>query len=207
MIIFDNVIYYHDEAVIRSTISMKSRWWHFLSLLIVTVSGFMAITFSPDLWQDDLAKLGSVGFFVTLYGLLFTIVEVLRLNSLTQATSAVADKVYNVITNLSSIKEITECQAKIESALTSLDEGAFIPSTTMLSIVKTYSAIFYLEMKDDQSVYRKNSGLLESYCFNPNTKQQSLNRNTKKVKEALMSISGHLAGSSAKTYSEAKNQS
>lgn len=183
---------------------MKSRLWHLLSLLIILLIAGAAINISVDLWKDNVSKLGTIGFFVTLYGLIFTIIEVLRLNSVSAETNAVAEKVYTAVTGLISIKEITECQGKIESALGSLDEGVCIPSVTMFNIIKIYSTVFHLELKNDQSVHRKNKAQLESYCFNPNIKKQVTYKNSQKLREALISIGCDLAGSYAKTYSEAK---
>lgn len=151
----------------------------------------LAVIWKPSLIKDAPTALGTVGTFATAYGVIFAIIELRRAKAAAALARDESERVLRAVTSLVTAREIVECQATVSMAVSSIDEGRQIPSSTLCQIVKLYSQVFYVEVSDEGSPHRKNRSILESYSFNPNvhTKQAA----PKNTKRALLSIASQLA--------------
>jgi hypothetical protein len=170
-------------------LSATDKWAHWISLTAVIVAGFIVVSLEPELFKDALTRFGTIGFFVTAYGVMFAIVELWRAQSAATLANAEAKKVFSAFTTLVTAREIADCQHTIKMAIASLDESKPIPSIIILDIIKIYSQVFHAEVSADDSLHRKNRSTIESYSFNPNVASASVPHSTK---SALLSIAGQL---------------
>ena len=163
---------------------------HGVWFFIVAVSGVVCIKTWPDLVKDLTTSFSTIGFFVTLYGVIFAIVEVKRAKSAAELAEKAAKQAHERINDFFNVRNIVECQKEIETAVSCIDNGHIIPTTTLCNIVKHYSQIFYVEMEDDNSKHRKNQSYIESYRFSASATSTVSNSHLKK---ALLSSMRHLS--------------
>lgn len=167
----------------------NSRWMHVIAFFICLAGSAILMWCFPDLRKGQSATLGSAGVFITLYGVIFAIIEVFRLRSASDLAEKEAKRVFNSITNLVTAREIIECQTKIEIAVAAIDEKRTIPSASLCSIVKLYSQVFHNEVGDEKSEHRKNRSVVQSYYISGKSPLKA----SENTKQALLGIAGHLA--------------
>lgn len=166
-----------------------SKWVHGFAFLAVVVCFFYVHDKYKSLFADDPISLSTFGTFFTIYGVVFAVIELLRVKNAVELAEKAAEHVFNTVTGLVTSREIIECQAKIESAVSHIDDQQAIPTSALCQILKLYSQIFYNELKDEHSEHRKNKSIIESYANNPN----KLARANKDMKSTLLSIVSQLA--------------
>ncbi|WP_431295762.1 hypothetical protein [Rahnella sp. PAMC 25559] len=178
---------------------LSSKVIHWLLLGIIIISFLLCICINPSSWIDTPSRFGTLGFFITLYGVLFAAVELIRLKSAAiQATNA-AQNIFKQINTVYTTRDISECQGKIEMAIINLDNGLLIASSNLLSITRTYSQIFTEEMNQEDSRHRLNKSYIESYTFNPSSINTHSSPNVKLTRSALLAIASDLAALQGKS--------
>jgi hypothetical protein len=185
--------------------NVENKWSHAICLLFVLVMASITIHFEPTYVTGPINTLGTIGFFSTLYGVLFAIVELLRAKTASTLATNEAKRVFSVVTSIITAREIAECQGVINMAASAIDEGKTIPSATLCQIIKIYSQVYHAELTNPESEHRKNNSTLQSYSFNPNINSCGVpDKSAKNVKRALLSISSHLGQrqGSTKNFSE-----
>lgn len=142
---------------------LRERWAHW-PFAGITLAGLVtSFYFIPDLRKDVATGFATFTGFVTIYGLVFAAVEVLRLKSVTELTQRVARQTESRVRAISSAKNLTECQSCIEYALEDIDKSGSVGSSPLARIVKFYSYEFIDSMHDDLSIHRTNVSLVNSY--------------------------------------------
>lgn len=119
--------------------------------------------FVPDLRKDVPTAFSTITGFATLYGLIFAIIEVLRLQSVAALTQKVARDTEQRVYEISSAKNLTECQSCIEYALDDIDKSGFVGLSPLSRIIKFYSSEFVADMGDETSIHRTNISVVNSY--------------------------------------------
>ena len=79
---------------------INGRWMHVAVFFVCLVGAGMLIFFFSDLTKDQPTTLGTIGVFLTLYGVFFAIVEVARLRSASELAKREANRVFDSVTNL-----------------------------------------------------------------------------------------------------------
>jgi hypothetical protein len=183
---------------LASTVSLNmhffkatDKWAHTINLLVIIVIGLIVVLSEPILVKDIPTTFGTLGFFITAYGVIFAIVELLRVQNATTLANLEAKKVFSTLNNLITAREIMDCQHAVRMAIASLDENKPIATVLIVDIIKFYSQVFHAEVILDDSSQRKNRSIIQSYSFNPNI--NSPNAGTYSTKSALLSIAGELA--------------
>lgn len=180
--------------------NLNSRWMHIIAFSACFIGAGGLIFLFPDLKKDQPTTLGTAGVFLTLYGVIFAIIELVRLKSASYLANKEARRVFDTVTNLVTAREIIECQTKIEIAVEAIDEKRAIPSASLCSIVKLYSQVFHNEVGDENSEHRRNRSIVQSYYINGRPPPKT----SENTKNALLGIAGHLAQlqGSTKNFSE-----
>ncbi len=163
---------------------------HLVWFFAVTILGFLCTWRWPDLVNDSTTSFSTIGFFVTLYGVIFTIVEVQRAKSAAELAKYEAKKAHEKINDFFNVRDIVECQKAIETAVSCIDEGQKIPAYMLCLIVKHYSEIFHVQLNDAKSEHRKNRSAIDSYHFTASSISAPSNVH---LKTALLSSMGHLS--------------
>lgn len=172
-------------------IKMPDKAIHLGGAIVSALLCVVTVLWKPELLKDAPTALGTIGTFATAYGVVFAIIELRRAKAASVLAREEAEQVFRAVTSLVTAREIIECQATISMAVSSLDEGRAIPSSTLCQIVKLYSQVFHAQVADENSTHRKNRSVIESYSFNPNVgTTKSTPRNTRR---ALLSIASQLA--------------
>lgn len=112
-------------------------WSHFLSLSIVLVAGIACSWRWPNLVKDEVASFSTIGFFVTLYGVIFAIIEVRRAKSAAELAEHAAKKAHDKINDFFNVRDIVECIKAIETAVSCIDDGQKIPDIHIMSNCET----------------------------------------------------------------------
>ena len=163
---------------------------HVVWFLAVLSASLLCAWKWPDLIKDSTTSFSTIGFFVTLYGVIFAIVEVKRAKSAAELAEHEAKKAHEKINDFFSVRDIVECQKAIETAVSCIDEGQRISASTLCLIVKHYSEIFHVQLNDAKSEHRKNRSTIDSYYF---TASEIPTPSNVHLKRALLSSMGHLS--------------
>ena len=151
----------------------------------------LLLWFFCDLRKDVVTTFGTIGSCVTIYGVIFAIIELRRAKAASLMAQEAATKVFETVTGLITAREITECQAVIHAAVCSIDEGKAIPSALLQQVIRLYSQIFHSEVAKEDTPHRKCRSVIQSYSFNPNTTTKA--SSSRRTRQALLSITGHPA--------------
>ncbi|MBB3005383.1 hypothetical protein FHX57_007780, partial [Paraburkholderia tropica] len=151
----------------------------------------------PHLQQPDSASVGS---FITLYGVVFALIELAYTRSAAELAATAAKRVFDAMSRLGAVEQITDCQAYIKTAVACIDDGVAVPSAVMLDIVKIYSRVFQVQLEDASSEHRKNRSLLEAYRFD-SARYDSFNA---QGKTAITSSSGSARRSPPHPYAKTR---
>ncbi len=127
---------------------IKDKKFHILVFAVVFLIATIMIWVLKDLRNSISSWFGSVGFFVTLYGVIFTIVEVLRVKDANEIADRRVEVALANINNLNGQKEIVECQALIEKII---DKKRIANSTELNQIIKIYTLCFGNEIGNADS--------------------------------------------------------
>jgi len=149
-----------DTAALAIT---PSRWVH-IATLAVTVILFLAVSFAwPDLVSDPIKTFGTGGFFLTAFGLLFSIVEVMRTQSAALAAKEAARRAGDLARTPYNMRDVSECMTVIESVTHALNHGGSPRQQPLSRIIKLYTAVFQRTYADDTSPQRISLGVVQTY--------------------------------------------
>lgn len=156
-------------------------------LLCVISSGIW-----PDLFKDKPTSFSTVGFFITIYGVVFTIIEVLRAKAMAEVAAETAVRTAKRVETLYDVRNLAECQTLIENALDQLHEERTLSSSALSRIVKLYAAEFSTTYAQTTSRHRQHIGMVNSFAFSGRTKSPKL-ANVGKLKSTLVEMMAELS--------------
>lgn len=155
----------------------------------------------PPLVAGAVQSFGTVGLFLTAYGVLFSVIEVLRTQSLTLEVGRAADRAARTARGPYDMRDVSECATTIESTLHALQHDGTPRSQPLSRIVRLYTAIFQERYCDDQSSERIRIGIVQSHAM--------VGRRAKKddkLEQALMVMLGDIAAKGGELTKEATDR-
>jgi hypothetical protein len=167
---------------------------HVYGFLLVAIISISCIYYEPKLVQDSVTALSTAGVFLTLYGLIVAIIEIQKAKSLAQAAKDAATRTLKFTNTLTTTKELTECQAILESSMASLDGGHPIPTYSLGRILALYSRLFEIESHPDDSPQRFNQAALQSYKHNQTGQNSKSHTVTRQALLCIMTDLGSFQG-------------
>lgn len=147
---------------------------HLYTFFLIFLAAYFLVYLFPDIWNSNVTKFATIGFFITFYGVVFTIVEVIRTKSATQLVSDESGKILRKVDNLAGLRLLNECQAAIDLAIRVIDNRGKIPLSMLTTILKIYTEHFHKELEDPKSTHRRNSAMLQSFA-EASPKREKLN--------------------------------
>jgi hypothetical protein len=168
--------------------------------------GIMALALAsriglPELWDSKLLTFGSVGGFLTFYGVIFSVVETMRSRSAAQEAKIAAQNAQNQTAKLFSIRDISECQYCIQIALSDLDDVGWVQTSSLSRILKLYTAEFHGDYEEIGSAHREAIGSLRSHAASASGPLGKLT--LKRLKNTLLGMLAELTAKGSKKMSEA----
>lgn len=140
-----------------------SRWVH-IATFAVTVISFLTISLKwPALISSPIQTFGTGGFFLTAFGLLFSIVEVMRTQSAALAAKEAARRAGDLARTPYNMRDVSECMTVIESVTHALNHGGSPRQQPLSRIIKLYTAVFQSAYADDSSPQRRRLGIIQTY--------------------------------------------
>lgn len=118
-----------------------SRHVHWILLIVVALIGYLCTCASDKLMDGALNRLGTIGVFVTIYGVMFSIVEVMRLQSVAATATSEARDAYNKAMHLVAAEKISDCHHLITTATDLTNQKIYIPDSLVLQIIRKYSEL------------------------------------------------------------------
>ncbi|MBK0052999.1 hypothetical protein [Stenotrophomonas sp. S39] len=164
---------------------------HIYSFLVILVIAIACYFYDKDLFGSLPKTVGSVSAFLTVYGVIFALIELVRTRTAAELAEQRVTEVVQVVEDLITAREITECQIAVESALDGISRNEDISARYVVKIIRLYSQVFPDAMLDEQSPHRSNRSILETYRYVKRVSDKS--KGPVQTQKALMSISGHLA--------------
>lgn len=158
-------------------------------MAVLAVGLVLSLLVFPSLLKDVPATFATITGFATLYGLIFTVIEVVRTKAAASEAADAADEARRAVASLYDIRDGSECLSLIETALSGIEREGTVQLALLARIVKLYSATFHEEQKDDGSPQRQAVAMVESYSLLAKPKSAPTGR----LKGALMSMTTHLS--------------
>lgn len=177
---------------------MDSKIIHVVIFIIVVTCCGGIFYFLPELRKDSITVFTVMSGFLTLYGVVFAAIQVVRARKSADLAKIESEKVFHKMDDLYGLRDITQCLSAIEMAMDSIIKNEHISASTLLTITKVYSAIFSTEIDDEKSEYRKNNSMLHSFSH---AAESSNSTNKVRLRKALLSMSSHLSGEAGKKTS------
>lgn len=178
-----------------------SRWVHVITGLVTVACFLVSVLTWRDLLKDAVQSFGTVGLFLTAYGVLFSVVEVLRTQSATLAAGEAAERAANLARSPYDMRDVAECATTIETSIYAMQHGGVPRSQPLSRIIRLYTAIFDDRYDDDRSVERMRIGVVQSHvAVSQRSKKDMLLEQT--LAEMLSDLSargGHLIAKANET--------
>lgn len=130
----------------------------------MVLGGYALSRAAPALFHGPVETYATVSGIVTLYGVIFAVVEVWRLESATTMAAKAARDAVDQIERLHGAHALVECQASIDGALADIDAEDFVSSSALGRVIKLYSAAFATEVATSGSRQREDTLIIESYA-------------------------------------------
>jgi hypothetical protein len=170
------------------------RFTHLRSAVETAVLALLVVCKWPELRKDVATSFSTAGFFVALYGIIFTITEVLRTKSAAELAVHAARETAQRIEALYIARDATECLSLIEGALSHLSDFGHISPAVLVRINKLYSAEFLTGGLPASSPHRTRLSILTSFASVPKgTIQRAAAAHVKKLVTALMEMNSELS--------------
>ena len=144
----------------------KSRAIHVLTAAAVLIAAFASQRWLPEVWETKVLAFGTAGAFLTLYGVLFAIIETARARSASQDAKKAAIDAQQQTTKLFDVKNLAECKAAIRQVLGDLDKNGWVSTTALARIGELYAEQFFEAYQDEMSGHRISIVALESHAQN-----------------------------------------
>jgi hypothetical protein len=189
-------------VTMAGAIDAHSRWAHFVVALITVLLGFVTAWSWPGLVKDAPTAFGTIGFFVTLYGVVFAIIEVLRLKAAAELAMKAAKKAARRIEALYDARNSAECQTLIENVLNRLDEDGTLSASSLGRIVKLYAAEFSTTYELETSPHRTRVATVNSFAFAQRGSKLSRITSCDNLKAALVNMVEDLSASNGRRIQE-----
>ena len=118
----------------------------------------------PTLWKDPATTFATVGGFVTIYGVVFAVIETWRARGASEQAKIAAETANRNLANLHGVKSIAECRMCIQYALADLEKDGWTSTSALSRIAELYTAEFHEAYRDPISQERDNVLALQSHA-------------------------------------------
>lgn len=174
---------------------------HYVSLAATLAAFIYVMVEYPELRNGRVVTFGTVGVFLTLYGVVFAIIETWRARSASELALQAATDANKRVVVLFNVKNISECQSCIRNALTDLDRDGWASTASLSRIVELYTAEFHEDYPDPESDKRLAIASLQSHAASASgpLKGPTLSR----LKETLVKMLADLTAAAGAKLSEA----
>lgn len=139
----------------------KTRFVHFFTLLVVVVLALVLDRIYPKLTEGATNALAFMGFWVTVYGLLVAIFEIVRLGSISKDLLKAATSSHNGLKLQLELQEVKSCLEIINTSVVELKSNRAVPIIFISRIKQVYFSVFP-EGKSTEE-HEKNVLILNSY--------------------------------------------
>lgn len=158
-------------------VELFNRWIYIVILLLLALGAFIIGNNYPPLIENPVNTLGFLGFWITLYGIVIAIFEIVRTGSIANQMAVVAENSHNKLKRQIELQEIQDCIEMINLTLSDLQKRKAISVIFMTRIKKGYISIF--AKHEIPEVYQKNLNILNSYEYVTQTRTDKTKANPK----------------------------
>lgn len=152
---------------------LLSRWIHLIIFLVMfSIATYTKFSY-PSLTDSPINTIGFIGFWLTFFGLLVAIIEVLRTGSITIKMAKVAEKSHKNLMQQIELQNIKECIEIINSALLNLNSNKAIPVIFLSRIKQGYMASFPKDSSPLPARYNENLNTLNTYQHTSPTRRRN----------------------------------
>jgi hypothetical protein len=183
-----------------------ARSIHAIVAAIAIFICIIVIVIWPELSRDKATFFGTIGFFITIYGVVFTIIEVFRVKAVAKLAAKAAMDTAKRIETLYDTRDLAECQILIESALDQLHEERTLSSAALSRIVKLYVTEFSATYELATSPHRRHVGMVNSFAFVHAHSRLSKLNNANNLKSTLVEMMAELSAASGRRVREDLSQ-
>ena len=137
---------------------------HISTAFAVAALAGLSFKIAPELWKDTAASFSSTGGFLTLYGVIFAVIEAMRAKAAAELAAIAAKSASRAVATMYGLRSVTECQTQIRTALTDLEKNGSVSAAVLARVLELYTAEFHIEYQNPQSTERLNVAELQSHA-------------------------------------------
>lgn len=141
-----------------------SRLIHAASLCLALLGCASTRRFLPELWRDDATSFATIGGFVTLYGVVFAVIETWRARNASEQSRTAAEAASRRVAALYELGGIARCQGCIHDALRDLERDGWASTSSLTRIIELYTAEFHGAYQDPSTPQRQAIAALQSHA-------------------------------------------
>lgn len=141
--------------------TLSSRWMYLIVLALLLVGAYMYSDKYPVLLENAVNAFGFLGFWITLYGLIVAIFEIVRTGSVARQMALAAEASHNSLKRQVEYHDIHGCVEMINVALSDLDKKKAVSVVSITRIKQGYISTFSQSGKSD--LFEGNLQVLNSY--------------------------------------------
>lgn len=178
---------------------MSNRMLHVVSLVAVLLTAALSCAFAPELWTGRISAFSTFSGFATIYGVIFTVIEVMRARSASEMAKNAASSAHNAVLSVIDVKTLGECKVYISNSLIDLERDGWASTSVLARIIELYTAQFYAVYDIPDSPQRMAVAALQSHAASASGPLSG--RSLTRLKKTLTTMLIHVTSASGEKLS------
>lgn len=187
------------QEQLQLSVSRAIHWVSFAAIAAIALASWI---WFPELWNGKPTAFGTLSGFVTVYGVLFTAIEVIRARSASELAKSAAESAQYKVTSMFNLKNIAECQSCIKFILTDLERDGWASTSALSRVIELYTAEFHEAYGLEASNHRLAIAALQSHAASASGPLKG--RALVRLKETLVAMLADLTAAAGGKLSEKK---
>ena len=143
---------------------LQSRSIHIVVFLLILILSLIVGFIWPDLHSKPSDLMSFLGFWITVFGLLVAIVEIIRLGYTSKGIIRAADAAFNDLKLQMELQEVRSCLEIINISISDLNANKQIPLVLISRIKQVYISVFPTEIKTSGTTQHHSMLIVNSYA-------------------------------------------
>jgi hypothetical protein len=166
------------------------RWVHAIVGVTLAGAGWSLVERFPGLIKDAPTTFSTGSAILTLFGVIFAIIEVMRIESSAKLAADAASEATAKLNAMYATRNATECLNCIRNALQDLDDSDVVGSSALARVLDLYAGEFATALSDEGSDQRDNVSVLQSYVLSYRSGSKTKNG---RLRQALLKMTTDLS--------------
>jgi hypothetical protein len=139
---------------------------HIVTFVFLAFGAWLTTIVFTDLWANQATIFGTSGVFITIFGVVFSIIESIRARSASELAAAAAKSAEARVLKILDFESITRCSVELQASIEELDKSLWLSTGTLARISTLYITALRVKIDDPKEPERTNLAALQSHAIN-----------------------------------------